>query len=839
MDGALIALFGLFLLGLLLVVPVLAIVALTRTSTLRGEVQALQARLRLLESRVGRAAAPVAAPGPPTEEVPSVAPEPAAPVPEPAPEPMRVVLPPPSPRAEPATPRATAPVPPVVPRAPVVPPPDLATNLGPKLLVAAGALAVFASLAFFVKYAWENEWVGPTGRVLSGAVFSLGLITFGLRLLGREYRPLGQGLAGAGFAGLFTSVFGAHGFYDLIPRVPAFVLLVGVVGAALALAERLDLRLLAALAWIGGYLTPALLSTGEDRALGLFAYLFLLDAGALFLDRRKPWPETMPLAFTGTMLLYAGWWGTFYTPERFAVAAFGLALFTALFALGPASKQRGILQAFVVTTASAVTLAMADVKAGVGPMFLSLALGFLALRFAAQSGAFFRLLAGIALFVPFLAWVNRYSPEQHFLAGAAWVLGAVLLFVLGDRGTGGSVVFFRAGAFVLGGLCGAGLAGQTDAPALVVALLLALAAIATLLRRHWAWAEAAGIVTAAVAVIAWHDKFYAAGRERDAILIAVAVSGAYLLALVVRGLILRVELGIPGVVVHLGVAALLWGMLFDVLYASNPTGLGMTSLALAALYLVIGLALRGQEQRDALHVRTALGLAAGFVTIAIPVQLGLHGITLAWAVWGLLLLGLGARVDSTPTRLGGYAVLALATLRLFARHLPLHDGPFRLVLNPSFGVWLFVIGVLAGAIPLTRHLRKEGSPEAVFHPLLGTVALILLFGLLTGETNAYFGTMARDGVANARLMGGLAISVLWSVFATALLATGLGLRNRAMFYAAYALFGVAALKVVLVDLASLHTIYRILSFLALGMLLMAGAWLNIRFRARLLPRESA
>jgi uncharacterized membrane protein len=763
---------------------------------------------------------------------------------EPAPEAPGVVLPSPVPREAPivrreasTTPRLAPPA--AAPPPPAAPPRDLATNLGPKLLVATGALAVFASLAFFVKYAWENEWVGPTGRVLSGAMFSLGLIALGLRLLRREYRPLGQGLAGAGFAGLFTAVFGAHAFYELIPRAAAFVLLLGVVSAALALAARLDLRLLAALAWIGGYLTPALLSTGEDRAFSLFAYLFLLDAGALFLDRRKPWPETMPLAFTGTMLLYAGWWGSFYDPERFATAAFGLVLFTALFALGPATKQRGIFQAFVVMGASALTLAMADVRAGVGPMLLSLAVGFLALRFAASSGAFFRLLAGVALFVPFLAWVNRYSPEQHFLTGAAWVLGAVLLFVVGDRGTAGGALLFRSAAFVVGGLCAAGLAGQTDLPALVVALLLALAAIATLLRRHWAWSEVAGIVTAAAAVIAWYERFYAAGRERDAILIAVAVSGAYLLALVVRGLLFRVELGVPGVAAHLGAAALLWGTLFNVLYGANPAGLGLTSLALGALYLVIGLALRAQEPLDALHVRTALGIAAGFVTIAIPVQLGLHGITLAWAVWGLLLLGLGARFDSAPTRLGGYAILGLATLRLLARHLPLHEGPFRPVLNPTFGVWLFVIAALGVAVASTRVLRREGNPESVLHPLLGTVALSLLFGLLTGETNAYFGSLAREGVENARLMGGLAISVLWSGFATALLAAGLGVRNRALFYAAYALFGIAALKVVLVDLASLHTIYRILSFLVLGVLLMAGAWLNIRFRARLLPPEGA
>lgn len=831
------------MLGAAAVIPILAIVAWSRSRSLESEVRTLQARLGALERRVAAGAtapAPVApaptaaapAPPPPAPErppappAPVAAPMPPAPVaspPVPAPVTARV----PVPERVSAPPRATAP-----PRAPS----DLATNLGPKLLVAAGALAVFASLAFFVKYAWENDWVGPTGRVLSGCVFSLGLIALGLRLLDREYRPLGQGLAGAGFAGLFTAVFGAHGFYDLIPRGAAGLLLVAVTAAALLLASRLDLRLLAALAWIGGYLTPALLSTGEDRAFSLFAYLLLLDAGALLLDRRKPWPETMPLAFTGTMLLYAGWWGAHYAPERFVTAAFGLVLFTGIFSLAPANKRRGVFQALVVVSASLLTLAMADVKAGFGPVLLSLGVGALALRFASELGFVFRALAGFALFVPFLAWAGGgYRPEL-FAQGAAWILGAVLLFALGDRGTGGGVGFFRGVAFVTGGLCAAGLASQTDAPALIVALLLSLAGIAALLRSSFPWAEAAGVATAAIAVVAWHARYYGPGRERDAILMAVAASGAYLLGLVVRGMVFRIELGSGGVAAHMGAAALAWGVLFDVLYETNPTGLGIVSLALAALYLVVGLTLRAQEPPDRLHVRTSLGLAAAFVTIAIPVQLGLHGITLGWAVWGLLLLGLGARFESTQARLGGYGILGLATLRLFARHLPLHDGPFRPVLNASFGVWLFVILSLAAALLLTRRARRAGEAlEAAYHPLLGTLSLLLLFGLLTAETNDYFGTLSRAGVVNARLMGGLAISVLWSLFATALLASGLGLRNRPLFYSSYLLFGIAALKVVLVDLAELHTVYRILSFLALGVLLMAGAWINIRFRARLLP----
>jgi uncharacterized membrane protein len=81
--------------------------------------------------------------------------------------------------------------------------------------------------------------------------------------------------------------------------------------------------------------------------------------------------------------------------------------------------------------------------------------------------------------------------------------------------------------------------------------------------------------------------------------------------------------------------------------------------------------------------------------------------------------------------------------------------------------------------------------------------------------------------------------VLWTAFATGLLAAGLALRSRPLFYAAYGLFAATASKVVLVDLATLQALYRMLSFLALALLLLAGAYLNLRFRARLLPREAA
>jgi uncharacterized membrane protein len=174
------------------------------------------------------------------------------------------------------------------------------------------------------------------------------------------------------------------------------------------------------------------------------------------------------------------------------------------------------------------------------------------------------------------------------------------------------------------------------------------------------------------------------------------------------------------------------------------------------------------------------------------------------------------------------------------RHLPLHPSSFTPVANPAFGTWLAVIAALVAAYALLRGLEDQPFDEGV-RALAGPGALALLFGLLTMETQAAFAQAARAALASndaaaarsAGLQGDLAVSVLWTVFATGLLAGGLAARSRGLFYAAYALFAITAGKVVLVDLATLPTLYRMLSFLALGVLLLAGAWLNLRFRERL------
>lgn len=841
-----IAVLVLFAAGVVLLSPIVALIALARAGRVERELRELRRDLDRLRGREG------APPPPPPRPAAVAAPLPPVAVPpDPVASPLAAPRPPAAAAAAPSAPApAFEPVRP--PGRSSAPPPtgDFATGLGPRILVATGALAFVAFLGLFVKYAWENNWVGPAGRVLLGAAASVALVAAGLRLLGREYRPLGQGLAGAGLAGLYVSAFGAHGFYDLVSREAAGVVMAAITVNAVLLAARLDARLLAALAWVGGYLTPVLLSTGEDKALALYVYLFLLDLGALALDRRKPWPESVPLAMAGTLLLYAGWFERFFRPERFGVAALGVVAFTALFALGTARRER---PAALGVTLLAGTFGVTALAAGADrPEWLtalSLALAAATLYLAGRFRPALASVAVVAAGLPLLVWgANHYRPAS-FEWAAAWVLAAALMFVLDASAAGprGAVdVALPATAVIGSAIASVAMAASTDRPAALALFFLAQAGVAVLARARWPWAEVAGLAGTALSVAVWMEAFFRPERGRDALLLAAPVAAAYLLALVVRGLRAPGELRRADALLHLLDAGFFWTVLYRVLAATDARALGLAAVALAAGYLLLGAAALRTRPADRRQARVLLGLAAVFVTLAIPVQLGLHGITLAWALEGLLLLVLGLRFGSGLARAGGYIVLGLSVLRLFARHTPSRQAPFTAVLNAEFGAWLFVIAVLAAAAWMRSRAGRSSGAERLAVATLSTAALVLLFGLVTWETSAAFALRSRlaalagdtDAARGATLAGRLALSVLWTVFATGLLAGGLALRSRPLFYSAYALFAATACKVVLVDLAALHALYRMLSFLALALLLLAGAYLNLRFRGRLLPREA-
>lgn len=249
----------------------------------------------------------------------------------PPPAPPSLSVPPPRVAAPP-------PLPPPLPVSPVPAPPlplpeheHLETNIGLTLINRIGVITLVLGVGFFFKWAVDNQYIGPAGRVELGILAALLTLFAGDLLWNRSQKIFAQGVTGTGVCILYLAIYAAFGFYHLIPQTFAFVFMVAVTLMAAALALRYDAVAIAALGMFGGYLTPILLSSGEDRPWFLFTYILLLDLGALALARVRSWALLNILSLVATVLLYGGWLSDRFTAAKETVATVFDLVYYALF----------------------------------------------------------------------------------------------------------------------------------------------------------------------------------------------------------------------------------------------------------------------------------------------------------------------------------------------------------------------------------------------------------------------------------------------------------------------------------------------------------------------------
>ncbi len=223
------------------------------------------------------------------------------------------------------------------------PPVQLETLIGEKWLGWLAVLLIFCAAAFFLKYAFENRWIGERGRVALEVAAGLAFLGVGWERHGKGWRYLAEVFTAGGITILYLSTFGAFAYYHLLDQGAAFVLLAAVVagGHAIALAYRGAAIAIVALA--GGFLVPVLLSTGTDQHTVLFAYVVLLDLGVLGTVMAREWRWLGSLAFVGTHLLFWGWYFEHYQPGSRGAVLFFEAVVFGLFAaadLAPAFRRQ-------------------------------------------------------------------------------------------------------------------------------------------------------------------------------------------------------------------------------------------------------------------------------------------------------------------------------------------------------------------------------------------------------------------------------------------------------------------------------------------------------------------
>ncbi|HJL37829.1 MAG TPA: DUF2339 domain-containing protein, partial [Polyangiaceae bacterium LLY-WYZ-15_(1-7)] len=188
--------------------------------------------------------------------------------------------------------------------------------LGVRGAAALGGLALTVAAAYFFRYSLEAGLLGPTARVILGTALGVACIAAAEGPLRRRSRVLGDWLAGAGGAVLYLAFWAASALYGMVPLLAGFAGMAAVTATCALLAVRRRAPAIAILAFLGGFATPALLSTGSDRPIALFAYLLLLDGGLLLVARARGWSLVPALALGGTALYQLLWITFTMGPDR-------------------------------------------------------------------------------------------------------------------------------------------------------------------------------------------------------------------------------------------------------------------------------------------------------------------------------------------------------------------------------------------------------------------------------------------------------------------------------------------------------------------------------------------
>jgi uncharacterized membrane protein len=300
---------------------------------LRKQVDELQRRMERLE-----ASAP--------------APKPIAPplaVPPPAVAPPLIAAPPP--------PRSVIPPPPVFAQ-PAESSESLESRIGSQWLNRVGIIAVLVGVSLFLKYAFDNGWIGPTGRIAIGLLAGIAVTVWSETFRRKGYALFSYGLKAIGIGALYLSLWAAVQMYHIISPGVGFAAMLIVTAATVVMALTENAQLLGAYALAGGFATPALCSTGGNHEIFLFSYTAILAAGAIVLTALKGWRRLALGAFLGTQLMYVAWYGTYYDLTQFTPTVIFATLFFLIFAAAALVPRTGE-QADSTTLAAIVTIANA------------------------------------------------------------------------------------------------------------------------------------------------------------------------------------------------------------------------------------------------------------------------------------------------------------------------------------------------------------------------------------------------------------------------------------------------------------------------------------------------
>lgn len=654
---------------------------------------------------------------------------------------------------------------------------DLESRIGGNWFNRIGVLAIFLGVAFFLKYAVDNEWIGPTTRVLIGVAIGV-LFLIGGERLRKRYASYAYGLTGGGIAVLYASIwFASSKRYGLISTTEAFAFMVVVTVTASLLAARYSALPIAVLGLIGGFLTPILLSTGIDNEIGLFGYIAVLDAGVLLLAYSKQWRSLNYLSFIATIMMFAAWMETWYDHTKLGTTIIFLSVFFIIFALLAVlynvvnRRPTGWLDLAMVFSNAllyfATSYALLDdeyhSRLGLFAVLVAafyLGLGYFTYRRDREDKLLVFTFLGLGFLFSVLAVPIQF--EQHWITMGWAIEGAVMTWI----GLRASDRVSRNGALVV--------------------FLIAI--------THWALSDV--------------ERFaYLAPAHFVPLLNKRALSCAVLIASLV--------------------AAAFFYKRYGEKSEDRKSFGGLLLLAANAL----AIALLSIDANDYFEQRKALASGIDFAN-----SLGntkALTLTALWTMYGVGTLFIGVTRKIRPLRFLGILLLAGATVKVLVVDLNYYAASWHsLILNQTFASFGLIVAALAlGAWFYARNFEPDEAERDIMLPLLIGAANVLALIALSAEVWGHFTRIRFEtqGIDYLRLENTkqFVLSVVWTIYGAVALFVGIKRGTQPFRVGALLLLALTISKVLIVDLsyynAEWHTLIFNQTFAAFALLVYALA----------------
>ena len=648
--------------------------------------------------------------------------------------------------------------------------PDWEFLLGRNWFAIIGGIAVVLGIGFFLKLAFDNNWISDTGRVILGVAVGLAFLGVG-EYTQRRVPRWAQAVTASGAAILYLTIYAAFGLYQLISADLSFILLAVVVTAAVILAFRYESIVIAVLGLVGAFISPVLLGTDLPDERFVLGYILLVDIGILAISAFRNWRWLTLVGWVGSYGVFSYWLIDLpgYDPVFAHVALTGIflsfAAATPLFHIiwrkmpGAADLTLMAINAAAYSLLTSIIL-WDDYEGWFGLIAVSLAIlyGLFALAAYLRTGVSSRItifsLAFASMFLA-LAFPLQFSGNSVALGWAAQ--GAVTVWL----------------GFYIG-------RWQTRAFG-IAALALAVLHLAI----FDAWIDPDGytpiingrFVTMAFVIAAFGLTAFAFHRYRNA-----------------KGQ-LKIE--------HWAMPAML-GM-------ANLVALGL--LSLEAINYLDAESLRWDSLLD--FVERSRWLGSG----------SLVAITVLWAVYGTAVAGVGLLRRYEPARWGGVALLGLAIYKLLtydSRHVFLEPLDFTPILNIRFLCFALVLALLSVLTVWFRRRSSDLSENESKVLLLGVLiaANAVALWMVSQEVIYYFDSLGvRSGGDYTDAMH-LTLTVFWALYAMGVIGVGIAAGYSQARLAGIGLLAIPVAKLFVFDVFLLETAYRVVAFITLGCLLL-------------------